>query len=104
MQLGYHDDVLGARGWTVAHEYAHTFALPDEYIYTHLGYTAATVTYKRANGPGEAVVCDAPANIMAVNGSTLLLKRHVYFAAIEAQELFRKKSGRAVVCEVVGDD
>jgi type VI secretion system secreted protein VgrG len=100
VSLGYQDDVVDNGGWVMTHEFGHTFGLPDEYFYASV--TSASVTYKLADSCTETITLEPPDDsIMQTNANTTILKRFFYLAAIEAQELFRRTSGRSVVCEVV---
>jgi hypothetical protein len=100
INIGYLSDVVPDSAWVLAHEYGHTLCLEDEYFYA--GVTSATVVYKKADGSSESVALEpSSGNIMYKHGDTHYLKRFYYFAAIEAQELLRTKSGRSVKCEIV---
>lgn len=100
IDLGYDNKVVPDDGWVIAHEYGHTLCLPDEYFYASV--TAATVAYKKADGTTESVTLEPSAgNIMFRSKDTTFLNRFFYFAAVEAQELLRSRSGRNVVCEIV---
>jgi hypothetical protein len=100
INIGYDSDVTPDSGWTLTHEYGHTFGLPDEYF--HPGVTAATLTYKKADGSTETITLEpAGDSIMKTYGNTTYLKRFYYFSAIEAQELLRRESGRNVTCEII---
>jgi hypothetical protein len=100
IDIGYLSDVVPNAGWVLAHEYGHTFCLPDEYFYA--GVTSATVVYKKADGSQETVKLEPKhGNIMFKHGDTHYLKRFYYFAAIQAQEVLRAKSGHSVKCKIV---
>ncbi len=100
VDIGYDSDVTPDGGWVLAHEYGHTVCLPDEYFYA--GVTAATLAYKRADGSTESVTLEpAAASIMQIHGDRTHFPRFFYFIEVEAQELLRAKSGRAVVCRIV---
>jgi hypothetical protein len=100
ISLNYADDVVADGGWVMTHEFGHTWGLPDEYFYS--GVTAATITYKRADGTTEQITLEpSDDSIMRSHANTTILKRFFYLIEIEAQELFRSKSGRDVICEVV---
>lgn len=100
VDIGYDSDVTPDSSWVLAHEYGHCFSLPDEYFYS--GVTTATLTYKKADGSSDLITLEpSSGNIMYQYGSRTYLKRFYYFAAIEAQELLRRESGRNVTCEIV---
>jgi hypothetical protein len=100
VDIGYDSDVTPDAAWVLAHEYGHTLCLPDEYFYG--GVTAATVVYKKADGGTRSITLEPTAdNIMKTHANKVYKKRFFYFAAIEAQELLRTKSGRQVTCEIV---
>ena len=100
VNIGYQSDVTPNGAWVLAHEYGHTLCLPDEYFYA--GVAAATVVYKRADGTTESIALEPRAdNIMKTHANRNYKKRFFHFAAIEAQELLRTKSGRNVTCEIV---
>lgn len=100
IDIGYDSDVTPDSAWVLEHEYGHTLCLPDEYFYASV--TAATVVYKKADGTTESVTLEpSSGNIMAIHGNMTFQKRFYFFSAIEAQELFRSKSGRAIKCEIV---
>ncbi len=100
VDIGYDSNVTPDSGWVLAHEYGHTICLKDEYFYA--GVTSATVTYKKADGGSDVITLEpSSGNIMFTHANTTYLKRFFYFTAIEAQELLRSESGRAVTCEVV---
>lgn len=99
VDIGYHSDVVPDAGWTLAHEYGHTLCLADEYFYA--GVTSATVVYKKADGSSESVTLEPRKNnIMKTHGNMRFGKRFFFFAAIEAQELLRRESGRNVTCAI----
>lgn len=100
IDIGYDSDVLPNSAWVLAHEYGHTLCLQDEYFYS--GHAVATVVYKKADGTNESIALEpGSGNIMFTDGDTTYLNRFYYFSAIEAQELLRTQSGRAVTCEIV---
>ena len=94
-----HDADLDDDAWTMKHEFGHAFGMPDEYFYS--GVTEATIEYKRADGSSETINLEPAASLMQTRRNTSVKKRFAYFAEIEAQALFREKSGRDVVCEIV---
>lgn len=99
VNVGY-NDVTDHSGWVLAHEYGHTVALADEYLYTP--GTIPIMTYKKADGSTDRILLEPTGeNIMRTHSSRNYLKRHYYFIAIEAQELLRQKTGRSVTCEIV---
>jgi hypothetical protein len=88
--------------YTLCHEYGHTVGLADEYLYR--GQTSATVVYKRADGTTESLTLPESGNIMATSGNFVVLKRHLFFVEIEAQELLRSGDGlgkAGITCQVV---
>lgn len=94
-----HDADLNDNAWTLKHEFGHAFGMPDEYFYS--GVTAGTIEYKRADGTSATITLEPAASLMKTRGNTSVEERFAYFAEIEAQDLFREKSGRDVVCEIV---
>ena len=94
-----HDADLEDDAWTLKHEFGHAIGLEDEYFYS--GVTEATIEYKRADGSSETIDLEPAASLMQTRGNTSVKKRFAYFAEIEAQALFREKSGRDVVCEII---
>jgi hypothetical protein len=93
-----HDADLLDDAWTWKHEFGHGVGQKDEYFYS--GVTSATIEYKRADGTSETITLEPAASLMQTRGNTTVEKRFLYFAEIEAQKLFRDKSGRNVVCKV----
>ena len=94
-----HDADLDDDAWTLKHEFGHAFSGRDEYFYS--GVTSATVEYKRADGSSDTITLEPAATLMQTRGNTTVAKRFLYFAEIEAQQLFRQKSGRNVICRVI---
>lgn len=92
---------------TYAHEFGHCVGMPDEYSYTEF---EETVRYFKPDGTLDApIVChvngtspqDLTQSIMSYAEGALILKRHGWNIAIEAQELLSKKIGRKIRCDIV---
>lgn len=92
--------------WTYAHEVAHCFGVPDEYSYTA---DVETVRHIKPDGTEDAAVSCPPngkptnapdATIMAAVNNTVVLVRHGWTVAIEAQTLLRANLGRQIECVV----
>lgn len=93
---------LNNNAYTVSHEYGHTLGLHDEYRY--VAATAASVTYKRADGTTSTLALTQPANHMSVSGDFTFLDRFFYFLEIEVQELLRSSKGlkkAGITCTIV---
>ncbi len=85
--------------WTMAHEFGHTFGLPDEYV-SDVGITHAF--YHSPDGSTEFAVERQPngsppgtGTIMTSVGTTKVIEQHFWCIAIEAQALLRRSLGRA---------
>lgn len=92
---------------TYAHEFGHCVGMPDEYSYTEF---EETIRYFKPDGTlDEPIVChvngtspeDLTQSIMSYAEGALILKRHGWNIAIEAQELLSKKIGRKIRCDIV---
>lgn len=95
--------------WVYAHEFGHCVGLPDEYGY-YENSTGDTVKYYKPDGtldsaisaPYDGKSSTAPdATIMAAANSIVILPRHAWNIAIEAQELLRKRIGRKIECDIL---
>lgn len=97
--------------WTYAHEFGHCYGLPDEYGYNPDAEENDQVVYYKPDGTLDVPISvpynggdpsDPASTIMAAYGNTIILKRHGWLIAIEANDIFNERGlGRRIICDIV---
>lgn len=97
--------------WTYAHEFGHCYGLPDEYGYNPDAEDNDQVVYYKPDRSLDSPISvpynggdpsDPASTIMAAYGNTIILKRHGWIIAIEANEIFNERGlGRRIICDIV---
>lgn len=94
--------------WVLAHEFGHSFGLPDEYN-RDPAYVGGTVQYIHPNGATKkkVSVIEAVKASMTPAGTSIMgaqlpkvYAHHFWCIAIEAQKFLGVKLGRAIKCDI----
>lgn len=107
---GFEMNVSGStRDWIYAHEFGHCFGLPDEYAYDPAG--GETVAYYKPDGTMDnkinvpydgGITSDPSSTIMSAVDNTIVLERHCWPIAIEANDIMKNsKRNITTKCEVM---
>jgi hypothetical protein len=100
--MSLHTTDTGDGGYVMIHEFGHTIAQADEYLYT-AGATAS-IGYKRADGTTTTITLPQNDNLMSTDGNMTFKPRFFYFIEIETQKLLRSGAGlgrAGITCEIV---